>query len=627
MVPAVLLDGYVRVSQVAGRAGESFISPAVQREQIEGWASLHGATIGEVFEELDESGSRPDRPKLMQAIGRAESGETQGIVVAKLDRFGRSLVDGLANIERLTDAGAIFVSVQDGLDLSTPTGKLVMRIMLSMAEWELDRIRENWSVARGRAVARGVFPTAAPFGYRRRPDGRLEPDGPRARMVTELFRRRAANATLRSLLHLLDRSGLETVRGRSVVEGSLRGILANRVYLGEVRSGPHLNTSAHPPLVDHATWQLAQSPLRPRSGRQTSLLGGVLRCASCRRKMSVESGVHRHGTRGSVYRCSPRTSAGLCPAPARLRGEEVDGLVEDLVLREIATGRTDPTAARRIEAADGRLRSAEAALERYRDRSGAVTVLSPESFALGLASRQSAVEAAAVALGAAARSGGPPALHDPGICSRWVELDIAARREIVEGHIDCLFVSPGTAAVTDRVRVCRRGRAPADLPRRGMPIGEVRPFDRAECRSEALRRPPRWSPRRIEAELVGWRGTEDRWPTYVEFLQGGRARLHHQVLGYGGVNYWARRLGWRLPARTTRWDEEAIADGLRPILAGGRTMWPSRREFEAMGLEGLRRAVIRHGGITHWSKVCGLEARPGSRDRRPATDPVPDPGA
>jgi DNA invertase Pin-like site-specific DNA recombinase len=104
----MLIDGYVRVSQVSGRSGARFISPIVQREQIEGWAKLHGAVVGEVFEELDESGARADRPLLMRAIERVEANESDGIVVAKLDRFGRSLVDSLAGIERIRKAGGTF---------------------------------------------------------------------------------------------------------------------------------------------------------------------------------------------------------------------------------------------------------------------------------------------------------------------------------------------------------------------------------------------------------------------------------------------------------------------------------------------------------------------------------------
>ena len=84
------LDAYIRVSQVRGRSGPSFISPTQQRERIEAWIKAFGHERGEVFEELDASGARRDRPKLQEAIERIERGESDGIVVAKLDRFGRS---------------------------------------------------------------------------------------------------------------------------------------------------------------------------------------------------------------------------------------------------------------------------------------------------------------------------------------------------------------------------------------------------------------------------------------------------------------------------------------------------------------------------------------------------------
>src|SRR3954468_1807577 len=143
----MIVDGYVRVSQVGGRAGERFISPALQREEIERWIAARGYRLGAGFEELDQSGGRADRPLLEQAVARVERGESAGIVVAKIDRFGRSLSQGLAAMERVTNAGGLFASVQDGLDLSTDTGRLILRIMLSMAEWELDRISASWRAA------------------------------------------------------------------------------------------------------------------------------------------------------------------------------------------------------------------------------------------------------------------------------------------------------------------------------------------------------------------------------------------------------------------------------------------------------------------------------------------------
>ena len=59
---AMVLDGYIRVSQVNGRSGDRFISPQVQRDQIQGYARLHGHQLGVIFEELDQSGGRADRP-------------------------------------------------------------------------------------------------------------------------------------------------------------------------------------------------------------------------------------------------------------------------------------------------------------------------------------------------------------------------------------------------------------------------------------------------------------------------------------------------------------------------------------------------------------------------------------
>src|SRR5215208_4794441 len=116
------LDGYIRVSRVGGREGDGFISPDVQRKQIETWASANGVEVVAWHEELDKSGGRMDRPKLREAIERCKAGETEGIVVAKRDRFARSLTGALTAIKELNDAGAVFAAA-DGLDGSTPEGR------------------------------------------------------------------------------------------------------------------------------------------------------------------------------------------------------------------------------------------------------------------------------------------------------------------------------------------------------------------------------------------------------------------------------------------------------------------------------------------------------------------------
>ena len=106
-------------------------SPQSQQDRIRSWATHNGYEVARVHVEPDQSGAKADRPKLVEALTRIEHRETDGIVVGRLDRPGRSLVDGLAFIERIQRAGGTFASVNDGFDLTTDTGRLVLPIMLS----------------------------------------------------------------------------------------------------------------------------------------------------------------------------------------------------------------------------------------------------------------------------------------------------------------------------------------------------------------------------------------------------------------------------------------------------------------------------------------------------------------
>src|SRR5262245_11836764 len=90
------LDAYIRVSRVGGREGDSFISPDIQRDRINAYATSQGFEIGRVFEELDVSGAKQDRPLFEEALRRAEQGDSDGVIVYAASRFGRSLIDALA---------------------------------------------------------------------------------------------------------------------------------------------------------------------------------------------------------------------------------------------------------------------------------------------------------------------------------------------------------------------------------------------------------------------------------------------------------------------------------------------------------------------------------------------------
>src|SRR5215217_7408013 len=212
--PVRYLDAYIRVSRVGKRRGPSFISPLVQREAIEAWARHQRVELLEVFEEFDESGARRDRPLLQRALERVEHHVSTGIVVWRVDRFGRSLADGVRNIERIRAAGGAFYSVGDGLDINSPAGRLVLGILLSVAEYQLDGIRDSWDAAAERAIRRGIHvEPLVPVGYRKTRTGRLKPHAVNGPILTELYELRASGGSQRSCAGFLEQHGVLTGKG------------------------------------------------------------------------------------------------------------------------------------------------------------------------------------------------------------------------------------------------------------------------------------------------------------------------------------------------------------------------------------------------------------------------------
>jgi DNA invertase Pin-like site-specific DNA recombinase len=103
-------------------------------------AALKDAKCESVFHE-QASGGRWDRPELQRLLEQLRRGDT--VVVWKLDRLSRSLKDLLTILEKIEAAGAIFLSLTESIDTSTPAGRMMMQIVGSFAEFERAMLRER----------------------------------------------------------------------------------------------------------------------------------------------------------------------------------------------------------------------------------------------------------------------------------------------------------------------------------------------------------------------------------------------------------------------------------------------------------------------------------------------------
>jgi DNA invertase Pin-like site-specific DNA recombinase len=335
------LDVYIRVSDVKGRSGESFISPKEQEDRCRSALAARGLEVGDVYTDLDVSGGTMERPEFAKIRKRIEDGVSGGIVVARIDRFGRTVARALDAIEEIDHAGGVVITAEGDFDTSTAVGELVLGMMLQLAQFELRRIRENWSAAKRRAVERGVhIAPRVPAGYRRNEQTKiLEPDGKHAKTIRDAYTMAARGDSYARIATLLNNRGLPTWSGNGVWQPNrIKRLLENRVYLGEARSGNgHTNPDAHEPLVGEQTWTLAQrrSDSPAVTTKAETLLAGLCRCASCSFAMRSQSA---RGNTIATYRCSTTSVHGRCPAPTSISLERLETYVIDQFLERASVG-------------------------------------------------------------------------------------------------------------------------------------------------------------------------------------------------------------------------------------------------------------------------------------------------
>lgn len=131
--------GYTRVSTVAQTL-----------DQQNG--ALAAAGVTKVFSDV-MSGARDDRPGLAALLDYVREGDT--VVVWKLDRLGRNMMHVLQTVKDLTERGVTLVSVTDGINSSTPAGRMMIGVLGSLAEYERELIRERTALKRTVSRANG----------------------------------------------------------------------------------------------------------------------------------------------------------------------------------------------------------------------------------------------------------------------------------------------------------------------------------------------------------------------------------------------------------------------------------------------------------------------------------------
>lgn len=283
---------YTRVSTT--RQATEGLSLDAQDARCTAYVEREGWTLADRYVERGVSGRKADRPQLGRLMRDVADGALDVVVIPKIDRFGRSMTDLLNNLQVLKDHDVAVVFVDDKLDTSSRTGRLMLNILGSLAEFEADTISERVNESLAKRKAEGLHNGSYCYGFRPVAGSkgqRWEPNPAHHLVVRRVFDRHGAGISQRMISKELNDDGIRTQTGGTWSQGTISKMLKTAAYLGLGANGEPCKCG-HPPLIDQAAWDRSQAIMaatvrhgRGGPGRRPAgnhiLIQGLLRCGLC----------------------------------------------------------------------------------------------------------------------------------------------------------------------------------------------------------------------------------------------------------------------------------------------------------------------------------------------------------
>ncbi|OAS21399.1 recombinase family protein [Paenibacillus oryzisoli] len=334
---------YVRVS--TDEQAREGLSLGEQEDRLKSYCKALGWTTEvKVFIEDGYSAKSIDRPKLNELLSEVKEGLISKVIVTKLDRMSRKLLDLLNLIELFQDYNVSFVSISESFDTNTPAGRLTLQVLGAVAEFERERNSERVFENMFHASKGGKWLTQPPYGYD------LIDKELAINQEEEVIVRRIFNEYLRkgySYLRIatgLNKEGVEAKYERGWSHRTVKLMLLNPAYKGTLvwnrvnakkkkreekdEKDWVVVDNCVPVIVDKETWdhvqrKMALNPgVAPRAVSSPHLLGGLLKCGHCGYGMSVSNSGSKD-RRYRVYRCSANKNKGMCISK-QYRADEVE---------------------------------------------------------------------------------------------------------------------------------------------------------------------------------------------------------------------------------------------------------------------------------------------------------------
>lgn len=303
----------------------------ITSQKHEGWVCLR-----EHYDDGGFSGGNMDRPALQKLIADIEKGRVDAVIVYKIDRISRSLLDFARLMELFERHGVAFTSITQQFSTNTAMGRLTLNILLSFAEFERaiasERVRDKIAGAKRRGKYLGGTPA---YGYDvDYANKRLAVNPSEAETIRWMFKRYLATNSLVGIARELNAKSITTKtwttkrgtchQGKLWTTQHVYRALNNKTFLGLVEHDGEEYPGEHEAIIDRKLWDNVQNALSSGVGRQrrqqahetNALLHKLIRCGHCGKAMT-NSYTRKNGKVYRYYVCGTASKLGYDACPIR----------------------------------------------------------------------------------------------------------------------------------------------------------------------------------------------------------------------------------------------------------------------------------------------------------------------
>ena len=285
-----------------------------QKRLLEEWCKANDYIIYKCYSDRGISGKNiKDRPALKELLSDAKEGKFDMVISWKINRVSRKLEDVLKIVNLLEKNNITFKSYSEPFETDTPAGRMQFQMMALIGEFERGTIAQNVKMGMiakaksgnwcgGRVLGYDLVPNNSPE-EEKKGKNKLEINEKEAEIVRFIFNEYSKGKGYKAITNQINKLGYKTKKGNNFSVGSIRDILTNPVYIGEIRYNVRQNWSEkrrrninpnpirvkgkHEAIIDRELWDKVQLILESKKGKPSRIydgeypLTGILRCPKC----------------------------------------------------------------------------------------------------------------------------------------------------------------------------------------------------------------------------------------------------------------------------------------------------------------------------------------------------------